>query len=132
MELVDHDVFQLRAYLLKDERRVAAVDKLVEQLLGVAEQESVLLVVQLAHLFLDAPQQTELREVAQRQVGALVQLPLAGLLLNGLSEQVAQRGVGQMADEVSLRVRLLAPLLGLSGAVGGAFGQCRLVKYAIL
>ena len=41
LELVDHDVLQLGAHLLEDERGVAPLDELMQQLLGVAEQEAV-------------------------------------------------------------------------------------------
>ena len=83
LELVYHDMFQLRAYLLEDEGRVAAVYQFVKELLRVAQQEAVLLLVQLAHLLLDAAQESQLREMGQREVGALVELPLAGLLVDG-------------------------------------------------
>ena len=58
LELVNHDMLQLRADLLEDKRRVAVADEGVEQLLGVAEQEAVGLVVELADLLLDATQQS--------------------------------------------------------------------------
>ena len=51
-------MFQLGAYLLKDKRRVAVLDKGVKQLLGVAEQETVCRLVELAYLLFDAAQQT--------------------------------------------------------------------------
>ena len=72
LELVDHDVLQLSANLLEDEGRVAAVDECVQQLLRVAEQKSVGLVVELAHLLLDAAQESQLGKVAQGEVGRLV------------------------------------------------------------
>ena len=132
LKLVDHDMLQLRANLLEDEGRVAAVDELMKQLLGVGKEESVLLLVELVHLLLDAGQQSQLTQVAQRQVGALVELPLARLLVEGLAQQVAQRRVGQMVDEVAAGVGLPAPLVGLPQAVGGALAQHRLVELATL
>ena len=55
----------------------------MQQLLGVAQQEAVLVFVQLAHLLLDAAQEPQLREIGQREVGALVKFPQTGLLLYG-------------------------------------------------
>ena len=54
LELVDHHMFQLGTDLLKDERRVAVADEGMEQLLGVAQQEAVRILVQFMHLLFDA------------------------------------------------------------------------------
>ena len=64
LKLVYHDVFQLGSYLLEDERGVAVLDERVQQLLGVAEQEAVGLVVHLAYLFLYTVKKTQLVQVA--------------------------------------------------------------------
>ena len=94
LELVDHDVLQLGAHLLEDERRVAVVDERMEQLLRVAEQEAVGLGIELVHLLLDAFEQAQLVEMAQRQFGTLVETPLAGTLLDGMAQDIAQLAVG--------------------------------------
>ena len=57
LELVYHDVLQLGAYLLEDERRVVVFDERVEQLLRVAEQKPIGLIIQRSHLVFDAVQQ---------------------------------------------------------------------------
>ena len=54
LELVDHDVLYLGTYLLEDKGGVALADERVEQLLGVAEQESVVGLVEGVHLLFDA------------------------------------------------------------------------------
>ena len=72
LKLVDHHMLQLCADLLEDERRVAAVDERMQQLLGITEQETVGGLVELVHLFLDAAQQAQLVEVAQGEVCRLV------------------------------------------------------------
>ena len=69
LELVNHDVFKLGAYLLEDERRVAAVYQVVEQLLRVAQQEPVGRLVQGSHLPFYSVEQSELVQVSQREVG---------------------------------------------------------------
>ena len=51
LELIYHDVFQLRAQFLKDERRVGAVHQVMEECLCVTEQEAVCLLVERTHPF---------------------------------------------------------------------------------
>ena len=64
LEFVDHHMLQLGTDFLKDERRVAVADEGMEQLLGVAQQEAVRVLVQFVHLLFDAAQQTQLTKVA--------------------------------------------------------------------
>ena len=64
----------------------------MEQLLGVAQQEAVGVGIELVHLLFDAAEQAQLVEVAQGEVGTLIELPLTGTLLDGIAEDVAQRG----------------------------------------
>ena len=85
LELIDHHMFQLGTDLLKDERRVAVADEGMEQLLGVAQQEAVRILVQFMHLLFDAAQQAQLAEVTQSEIGRLVKSPLTGPFLEGLS-----------------------------------------------
>ena len=54
LKLVDHHMLELGTNLLENKRRVAAINERVEQLLGVAQQETVICLVNLAYLFLNA------------------------------------------------------------------------------
>ena len=54
LKLIDHHVLQLGADLLEDEGRVALANECVQQLLGVAQQEAVGILVQFMYLLLDA------------------------------------------------------------------------------
>ena len=63
LELVNHDVLQLCADLLEDKRRVAVADEGMEQLLCIAEQEAVRLLIQLTDLGFNATQESQLVEV---------------------------------------------------------------------
>lgn len=47
-------MLELGTNLLENKRRVAAINERVEQLLGVAQQEAVISLVNLAYLFLNA------------------------------------------------------------------------------
>ncbi len=130
LELVNHDVLQPGTDFLEDEGRVALVDERVQQLLGVAEQKAVGLVVQLAHLLLNAAQQAQLVQVAQGQVGRLEQAPLMGALLDGAAQQWLQYRFSQHDDGVAAWVGLVAPLLGALGTVGHALADDALVERA--
>ena len=57
----------------------------MEQLLGVAQQKAVGILVQFVYLLFDATQQSQLTEVAQGEVGTLVESPLTGPFVKGLS-----------------------------------------------
>ena len=50
-------MLQLCAYLLEDKRRVTVAYQCSQQLLRVAEQESVTVFIQFAHLLFDATQE---------------------------------------------------------------------------
>ena len=111
LKFVNHDVLELGANLLEDEGGVALADEGVEQLLSVAQQEAVGTLVELVHLLLDAAEQAQLVEVAQGEVGTLVELPLTGSLPDGVTEDVAQRTFSERYDEIAPGVALGAPLL---------------------
>ena len=72
LKLVYHDVVHLCAYLLVYERRVAVLYKFRQQLLCVAEQESVGGGVHLCHLLLDGSQQAQLVDVGERHACGVV------------------------------------------------------------
>ena len=131
LELVYHDVLQLRAYLLEDEWRVAVLDERVQQLLRVAEQESVGLFVHQPHLPLDASQQPKLVEVAQDEVGRLEQPVLAGTVFHGLTEQGYQRRVRQGMNVVAVVGTLLVPLGGVALTVGNTCPHDAFVQLTI-
>ena len=118
LELVDHDVLELGTDLLEDKGRVALADEGVEQLLGVAEQEAVGIGIERAHLLFDAAQEAQLVQVAQGEVGTLVELPLAGPLLDGIAKDVAQRALSEGVDERALGVGFRAPFLGVAEVIG--------------
>ena len=65
----------------------------MEQLLGIAEQETVGLAVHLTNLLFNTPEQTQLVQMLQGQVGRLVELPLVGLFYYCLLQDGDERGV---------------------------------------
>ena len=54
LELVDHDMLQLRSDFLKNKGRITVTDERVEQDLGVTQQEAVSLVVEFVNPAFDA------------------------------------------------------------------------------
>ena len=110
LELVDHHMVELCANLLEDERRVAAVDERVEQLLGVAEQEAVALLVELAHLLLDAVEQSQLTKIAQGEVGTLIEHAHLGTGLLGLLQQRNKLCIGHAHNECIVGTGLRGPI----------------------
>ena len=54
LKLINHHMLQLGTNLLKDERRVASFYQRMQQLLCVAQQETVVVLIQLPHFLLDA------------------------------------------------------------------------------
>ena len=66
LELVDHDVVEMCSYLLEDERRVGVVYHHAQQVLCVAEQESVGFGVHLFHLVFYVSEQSEVVDVLER------------------------------------------------------------------
>ena len=131
LEFVNHDILQLSAYLLEDEGGVAVADKCMQQLLRVAEQEAVGLVVQLANLLLDAVQQAQLAEVAQRQVGRLVQPVLAGALVDGIAQYRHQGCLGQHVYLLGVLALLAVPFRRVAHAVEGALAHGTLVHLPV-
>ena len=61
-------MLQLGSYLLEDKRRVAVLDKGVQQLLGVAKQEAIGLFVHVAYFSFYAVKKTQLVEMAECEV----------------------------------------------------------------
>ena len=118
LELIDHDMLYLGTYLLEDKGRVALADERVEQLLGVAEQEAVVHLVEGVHLLFDAAQESELVQMAQGEVGTLVEAPLAGALVDGIAQDIAQRTISETEDELALGMGLGHPLFGIAQTVG--------------
>ena len=78
---------ELRADFLVDERRVVVADECVENALRVAQQEAVALFVEFAHVFVDAVEQAQLAQVAQREVGRLVESQVLGSFLLRFEQQ---------------------------------------------
>ena len=76
LELINHDMLQLATDLLEDKRTVAIVNQIIEELLGVAQQEPVGFLVELPYLLLDIAEQTELIQMLERTIGREVYLPL--------------------------------------------------------
>ena len=101
-------------------------------MLRIAQQEAVLLFVQLPHLLLDAAQESQLREMSQCEVGALVELPLAGLLLEGGVQEGAKRCLCQMAYKIALLIPFLVPGIRIAAIIGDALRQYTLVENAVL
>ena len=60
LKLVNHHMLKSGSNFFKDEWRIAVFDERMEQLLRIAEQETVRLVIHLAHLLLDAAKKAEL------------------------------------------------------------------------
>ena len=118
LELVNHDVLQLRADLLEDEGRVAVADERVEQLLRVAEQETVGLLIQLPHFRLDAVEQAQLTKVAQGKLCTLIESPLSWTFVDGQAQQVTQRTIGKGVNLLAARVGLGVPLRRVAETVG--------------
>ena len=87
LKLVNHDVVDLRAYLLIDERRVVLSDEPVEHILCVAQQEAVVLNVVFAHGLRYASEQTQLVHVCQHLLRGLIVVPLASARALGLFKQ---------------------------------------------
>ena len=56
LKLVNHHMLQLGADLLKDKGRVTAFYQGVQQLLGVAQQKAVVVLIQFSYLLLDTAQ----------------------------------------------------------------------------
>ena len=69
-------MLQLGTDLLEDKRTVAIVNQIIEELLGVAQQEPVGFLVELPYLLLDIAEQTELIQMLERTIGREVYLPL--------------------------------------------------------
>ena len=90
----------------------------MKQLLGVAQQETVGCGVELVYLLFDAAEQAQLVQVAQGEVGTLIEFPLTGALLDGIAEDIAQCGLCEREDEVATRMTLGAPFLGVAQTVG--------------
>ena len=89
LELVDHHVLQLGTDLLKDKGGVAAFYQGMQQLLGVTQQETVVVLIEFPHFLLDAAQQSQLVQMAQCEVCRLIEFPLSGPLLDGKTQDVA-------------------------------------------
>ena len=104
----------------------------MEQLLGIAEQKAVGLAVHLTNLLFNTPEQTQLVQMLQGQVGRLVELPLVGLFYYCLLQDGDERGVCQRIDEVSTFVFLATPFGSVFYAVGNAFADDALIELAIL
>ena len=109
LELVNHDVFQMAAHLLENERRIAFADEPVQQVLGVAEQEPVGLVVQVPHLVFDAVEQLQFVEVSQRGIGRTVVAPFRFTVVLGTAEQIHQLGFCQSEDDFPVGRRFGRP-----------------------
>ena len=77
----------------------------MQQLLGITQQETVVVLIKLSHLLLDTAQQSELVQMAQGEVCRLIEFPLAGSLLYRIAQDVTQRAFCQRADEVSSWIR---------------------------
>ena len=113
LELIDHDIAQLSAYLLVDERRVLLVDEVVEQLLRVGERVVVVVGVDVVDLLLDTSEESQLVDVLQREVDGVD--GYEGLLscLLGLRDEWCHK----LADGLCLR-RVDVTLFDISVRVG--------------
>ena len=89
LELIDHHVFQLGTDLLKDKGRVATLDQGMQQLLGVTQQETVVVLIEFPHFLLDTAQQSQLVQMAQGEVSRLIEFPLTGTLFYRIAQDVA-------------------------------------------
>ena len=69
-------MFQLRAYLLENKRRVTPFNQGVQQLLGITQQETVVVLIEFPYFLLDTAQQTELVQVTQGEVCRFIEFPL--------------------------------------------------------
>ena len=116
LKFVNHDVVDLRAYLLIDERRVVLSYEPMEHILGVAQQETVVLNVVFAHGLRYASEQTQLVHVCQHLLRGLIVVPLASARALGLFKQgrelVVSEGFQQRAVW-SLEGRLCEPCVGV-------------------
>ena len=131
LKLINHHMLQLGTDLLENERRVAVADEGVKQLLGVAEEEAVGVLVQFVYLLFDAAQQAELTEVSQGEVGTFEEPPLTGPLVKGLSQQTVEGAVGQGMDEFTARMGLLIPFRRVAHAVGDTLAYDALVEQSL-
>ena len=118
---------QLGSRLLEDEGAVGVVYQPVEQLLRVAQEEAVGIVVELSNLLLDAAEQPQFVEVAQRHVGRNHHLPLSLPAGFSLLKQGDELFVGQSYDLLPVRTGLRAPFLGVVEALGECLRHALLV-----
>ena len=93
----------------------------MQQLLGVAQQEAIGFVVEMANLLLDAAQQTQLTEVTQGEVCRLIETPLARTLIDGSAYQRHQGRLCHHVDVFANRTVFLIPLAGIIATVAGSF-----------
>ena len=116
LKLVYHDVVDLRAYLLIDERRVVLSYEPMEHVLGVAKQEAVVLNVVFAHGLCYASEQTQLVHVCQHLLRGLIVVPLASARALGLFKQGSELVVSESFQQRavwSLEGRLCEPCVGV-------------------
>ena len=116
LKLVNHDVVDLRAYLLIYERRVVLPYEPVEHILCVAKQEAVVLNVVFAHGLRYASEQTQLVHVCQHLLRGLIVVPLASARALGLFKQGRELVVSESFQQRavwSLEGRLCEPCVGV-------------------
>ena len=80
----------------------------MQQLLGIAEQETVGLIVELTNFLFDTAQKSQLIQMAQGEVGRLIQSPLTRAFLEGSTQQWLQHGIGS-------HYHFFTTLIGLAG-----------------
>ena len=113
LKLVYHHVAQLCSDFLEDEGRVGVADEGVEQVPGVTEQQDVGLLVDVLHRLLNAVQQPEVVEVAQREARRVDVASQLTAAFGHVAQQGDQRLVGQGYNLVAHGVLLRNPVAAI-------------------
>ena len=107
-------MLQLGTDLLEDKRTVAIVYQIIQELLGITQQEPVGFLVEFSYLLLDVAEQSKLIQMLECTIGREVYLPLLHTDTFCFRQQRYQGAFCQRKNGAAVRTALTGPLLTIS------------------